>query len=179
MKVNILKYSLLLVLVLLCSAVHGDGRVAKVAYRRLWQNMKGKIDDAVDQALVQVNDILILNNTHPMADLKVQSEALKKKIGERLKYDLVSSIRETARSRKQGSGPLSSEEQITFAEKVQTRWEDSVQDEIERWRLGSLKYWFGRAKRAWVGMEHVVADKIFTFHDWIKKYSPLPRRKQA
>jgi hypothetical protein len=141
----------------------------KTAFSAIMNNIDRKIDEAVDQSLPQLNDILMLNSSSYYKDLTAQGDWLKKDLKHELRYDFFTVVKDAALSRfKLGPKATEQDEKLFIAEQIQNKWQATVQARLQTWSEGRVTPWVHQSRPIWSGLENFLKDRIVKFKDFIE-----------
>ncbi len=123
-------------------------------------SMASRLDDAIDQAMIPLNDAFMLNGTHHAKSLRSQLLAFKATLMPRLKGDMKTVLTDFVASRKVNSTDLTEDEKALILEKTQSAWTASYNTELNIWSTTRFQRWVLKSKEIWHGIEDKLARRI-------------------
>jgi hypothetical protein len=128
-----------------------------------------KLEETIQMNVPLLGSAMLLNETRFYRDFQLTIGSFKSGLITRMRSDIVELAKETKATRK-ANGQLSLDEKTDFVDKLQGKWEISLNKEIKSWTKQTLVDWAHKAKDLWVGFEDQVKTNLRTLKDFFERH---------
>jgi hypothetical protein len=153
-------------------AFSGKAETSETNFAEVMGEVNEKLDAAVVQAMSNLNSVLMLKDSSKVsAELRSKIADFKKAVVKHFESDLAQVTAEFKDARGV-EGPLSDEEKYEFTDRLKSKWEQTLTDELDAFQKNILPPWVSAVRNTWKGIEKKVMQKIQKFKKFVHKTIP-------